>query len=118
MSFFDPNDPDTWGGSGSSNTAPTVTSGSSANFAENGTGTVYTAQASDGQGHTITWSLSGIDAGRFNIVSSTGVVTFKVAPDFEVPTDNGLNNVYNTPSPPPITVPRISRARRMLWPSP
>jgi hypothetical protein len=78
MSFFDPNDPDTWGGSGSSNTAPTVTSGSSANFAENGTGTVYTAQASDGQGHTITWSLSGIDAGRFNIVSSTGVVTFKV----------------------------------------
>ena len=29
------------------------------------------------------------------MVSATGVLTFKVAPNFEVPTDSGANNVYN-----------------------
>ena len=32
---------------------------------------------------TLTWSLSGTDAGDFNINSSTGGLTFKVVPDFE-----------------------------------
>ncbi|MBE4606384.1 hypothetical protein BOO28_01460 [Vibrio navarrensis] len=43
----------------------------------------------------ITYSLSGIDASLFNINSSSGVITFKTAPDYESPGDSGGNNVYN-----------------------
>ena len=41
------------------------------------------------------WTLSGDDAGDFNINSSTGALTFKAVPDFEAPADTGPNNVYN-----------------------
>ena len=41
-----------------------------------------------------TWSLEGDDAGDFSI-SSSGVLTFRSTPDFENPTDQGANNVYN-----------------------
>jgi hypothetical protein len=75
--------------------APVFTSGTSVNFAENGTGTVYDANATDADGNTITFSLSGTDAARFNINSSNGIVTFKAAPNYEAPTDSGANNVYN-----------------------
>src|SRR5439155_385226 len=34
------------------------------------------------------------DAGQFNIDSATGAVTFKVAPDFEAPTDANGDNAY------------------------
>ncbi len=44
----------------------------------------FTAVAKAGRSDlTITYSLSGTDASYFNIDSTTGVVTFKVAPDFE-----------------------------------
>jgi hypothetical protein len=36
-----------------------------------------------------------VDAGRFNINGTTGAVTFRTAPNFEVPTDTGADNVYN-----------------------
>ncbi|MCZ6901408.1 MAG: hypothetical protein O7C62_01220, partial [Rickettsia endosymbiont of Ixodes persulcatus] len=55
---------------------------------------VYTAVASDTGGSPI-YSLSGTDAALFNINASTGAVTFKTSPNFEAPTDNGANNVYN-----------------------
>ena len=79
------------------NEGPSVTSGITATFAENATGAVYTATGTDPEGTTLTWSLGGLDAGRFNIGAGTGVVTFKVAPDFEAPTDayNGAANVYD-----------------------
>jgi len=73
---------------------PTFSSGTSANFAENGTGTAYDADAT-GTG-TITYSFGGgTDDSLFNINSSTGVVTFKTAPNFEGASDNGTNNVYD-----------------------
>ncbi|MDD1428653.1 VCBS domain-containing protein, partial [Dolichospermum sp. ST_sed9] len=76
------------------NEAPVITSAATATFAENGTGTVYTATATDvDAGTTLTYSLSGTDANLFNI--NNGAVTFKTAPNFEVPTDNGTNNVYD-----------------------
>ena len=65
------------------NEGPSVSSGITATFAENATGAVYTATGTDPEGTTLTWSLGGLDAGRFNIGAGTGVVTFKVAPDFE-----------------------------------
>ncbi|MFM7561085.1 cadherin domain-containing protein, partial [Cylindrospermopsis raciborskii] len=71
------------------NEAPTITSSATANFAENGTGTAYTILATDPDtGTTLTYSLSGTDAALFNISSTTGVVTFNTAPDFEAPGDN------------------------------
>ena len=42
------------------------------------------------------WSLSGADAGKFNITDSGAMRTlsFKEAPDYESPGDSGGNNVY------------------------
>jgi predicted protein tyrosine phosphatase len=75
---------------------PVITSAATATFAENGTGTVYTVIATDADaGTTLTYSLSGTDANLFNINSSDGVVTFKDAPNFELPSDNGANNIYD-----------------------
>ena len=78
------------------NEAPVITSAATASFAENGTGTVYTAAATDvDAGTTLTYSLTGTDAAKFNIDATTGVVTFKSSPNYEAPTDVGANNVYN-----------------------
>ena len=57
-----------------------------ASFAENGTGTVYTAAATDPDaGTTLTYSISGADASLFNINATTGAVTFKSSPNYEAP---------------------------------
>jgi len=59
-------------------------------------GTVYTVAATDEDaGATLTYSLTGTDAARFNIDATTGAVTFKSSPNYEAPTDSGANNVYN-----------------------
>jgi hypothetical protein len=78
------------------NEAPSITSGSNANFAENGMGIVYTVTAADSDaGTTLNYSITGTDASLFNIDRLTGAIAFKSVPDFEYPTDNGANNVYN-----------------------
>ena len=78
------------------NEAPAVTSASTASFAENGTGTVYTATGSDPDaGTTLSYALTGTDAGLFTINASTGIVTFKAAPNFEAPADADANNTYD-----------------------
>ena len=61
------------------------------NFAENDTIPVTTVTAGAG----VAFSLSGVDAARFNLNATTGVLSFINAPDFEVPTDAGTNNVYD-----------------------
>jgi len=43
---------------------------------------------------TVTWRIGNGDANRFSINSSTGVLSFSSAPDFENPTDTDANNVY------------------------
>ena len=70
-----------------------------ASFAENGTGTVIDINANDGNGGAadagLTYSiLASADANEFNINASTGVLTFKTAPDFENPTDTDGDNEY------------------------
>ena len=78
------------------NEAPTITSAATASFAENGSGTVYTAAATDPDaGTTLTYSISGADAALFNINATTGAVTFKSSPNYEAPGDAGGNNVYD-----------------------
>ncbi|CUW39775.1 putative autotransporter outer membrane protein; type V secretion [Magnetospirillum sp. XM-1] len=78
------------------NEAPSFTSGTTANFAENGTGTVYTATSSDpDSGATASYSIvGGADQAKFSINSSSGVLTFQSAPNYENPTDSDTNNTY------------------------
>ena len=60
--------------------APAFSSASSATFAENGTGPVYTAAATpDVTGASMTYSISGgADSAQFSINSSSGVVWLQV----------------------------------------
>ena len=67
-------------------------------YRENGTSTIYTFRASDPQRETtITWSLTGTDAGDFAITrdsSGRGVLAFASPPDFESPADADRDNEY------------------------
>ena len=49
----------------------------------------YTASGASG---SIAWSLTGDDEGAFSI--SGGALAFSPAPNFEMPTDTGMDNVY------------------------
>ena len=78
-------------------TAPVITGpsggpGSSASaISVNENQTAVTTLTAD---KAVTWALvGGVDQSRFQ-VSSTGVITFNAAPDFEVPTDADTNNTY------------------------
>lgn len=79
------------------NTPPTFINGSAVSFTqpENQTA-IATLPATDiNTLSTLTYSIdSGADAALFNINTSTGTLSFKVAPDYDVPTDAGGNNVY------------------------
>ena len=76
--------------------APVFAGGATAtvSYAENATTAVTTVVATDADaGQAMTLALSGADAGLFSITPA-GVLTFNTAPDFEVPTDMGTDNVY------------------------
>ena len=77
-----------------SNSAPTITN-TTGNYSvpENQT-SAFTVTASDPDGDSLTFSISGTDSSLFTI-SSSGVVTFNAAPDYENPSDSGTNNVYD-----------------------
>ena len=71
----------------------------SVSFAENGTGNVTDVGANDGDGGAtdtgITYSLTSAgDNDLFNINATSGVITFKSAPDYENPGDSNHDNVY------------------------
>ena len=53
----------------------------------------FTVNATDPNGDTLTYSLSGDDSSLLSI-SNQGVVTFNTAPDFENPSDGDTDNVY------------------------
>ena len=74
--------------------APSIISAASANVTENSSGTIHTAAASDPEGNTLTYTISGIDAADFDIDSSSGALSFAQAPDFEIPTDADGDNTY------------------------
>ena len=50
--------------------------------------------ASDGDGDSLSYSLSGADAADFSI-DANGLLKFAASPSFLVPADSGTNNVYN-----------------------
>ena len=65
----------------------------SVRYAENGTDAVATYTAVGPESASTTWSLSGDDAGDFDI-SRSGVLTFSSSPDYAEPADADTNNVY------------------------
>ena len=72
---------------------PTITgSATPPDFPENSVRPVATYQATDPEGRTIAWDLSGTDRDAFNIAE--GVLTFATIPDFERPTDSNRDNEY------------------------
>lgn len=81
--------------------APVITSGgggaaAAVSVAEDQTAvTTFTATDEDVPS-TLTYSIvGGADAAKFHINTTTGALTFLVAPDFENPADAGSNNVYD-----------------------
>ncbi|MEQ1853509.1 MAG: cadherin repeat domain-containing protein, partial [Chthoniobacteraceae bacterium] len=82
------------------NDPPVITSNgggpnAAVNVAENTTA-VTTVTSTDVDGGAPTYTiLAGDDAVKFNIHPVTGALSFVVPPDFENPTDVGLDNVYN-----------------------
>ena len=59
-------------------------------YAENGMDAVRDFDSEDPEGAAIQWNVRGVDAADFEI-DSAGVLTFVNSPDYENPTDRGLN---------------------------
>ena len=74
------------------NQAPSI-SADSVSVLEGVEEAVIQVSASDPDGDSLSYELSGDDAGGFAI-SESGAVSFVEAPDFESPTDAGGDNVY------------------------
>ena len=62
--------------------SPTITSGSSFSATEGQTA-IGTVTATDADGDTVSYLLSGTDASSMSINSSSGVLAFNIAPDYE-----------------------------------
>ncbi|HEX6095152.1 MAG TPA: cadherin domain-containing protein [Thermoanaerobaculia bacterium] len=77
------------------NEGPAITSGNTASFDENATGTVLTVAATDPEGDTVTYAITGgADMADLSINATTGAVTFNASPNFEAPADSDTNNTY------------------------
>ena len=75
------------------NGAPTITNTTTSfSVLENQT-SAFTITATDPDQDSLSYSLTGDDEALFS-VSTSGVVTFKTAPDFEAPSDADTNNIY------------------------
>ena len=89
------------GGSGSSggarapaaNSAPTISNPGSLSVAEGETA-VTIVSASDSDGDSLTYSLTGSDSALFTI-SNEGVLEFRAAPSYNTLADGNQDNIYN-----------------------
>ena len=82
------------GSYGTANNAPRWSADSEAvEVTENSTEITLSATASDTDGDTLSYSVTGDDSDSFT-VSSSGALSFITAPDFESPQDSDTNNVY------------------------
>ena len=71
---------------------PELTGEAPEEYAENGTAAVATFRATDPEGKSITWDLTGADDADFSIEG--GVLRFVNSPDYEAPADENNNNIY------------------------
>ena len=80
------------------NHAPIITSEANVSVTENETFVIDIGSIEfdgDTESSGLTYSLTGgADQDLFSIVPTTGVLTFKVGPNFETPQDAGVDNVY------------------------
>ena len=73
--------------------SPTLTGQDSVSHAENSILPVTEYDATDPEKESLTWlPLAGTDHDDFSI--SNGILSFRTAPNYELPTDAGGNNVY------------------------
>ena len=90
------------------NTAPRITTAATQSVAENTPTTtpVVTFAADDDESNTITWALTGADAGDFTLNAASGALTLNALPNYETKrsyavtvtaTDNGTPNESSTP---------------------
>lgn len=75
------------------NRAPVFASAATLTIRENQSA-AFDADATDADGDTLTYALSGPDAARFSINPANGFVAFLTAPDFEAPGDANFDNRY------------------------
>lgn len=77
------------------NSGPIFSSTAQVSIEENSVGVIYTAQANDADGDSVTISISGgPDAGSVSLNASTGAVSFLIDLDFENPGDANGDNIY------------------------
>ena len=82
-------------GDPNANALPVIISAATFELLENAT-SVGTVAATDVDGDALTYAIAGgVDAANFSIDPSTGALSFNAAPDFEVPTDDGADNIYD-----------------------
>ena len=55
--------------------------------------TIGTYTATDDEGDSVTWAVTGTDAGHFSINSTSGELSFSIRPDFENPADLADSNM-------------------------
>ena len=83
------------------NEAPVIASDgggatASLSHAENSLAVTIVTAVDPDAGASLTYAIAGgADASRFTINAATGALAFVTTPDFEAPTDVGLNNVYD-----------------------
>ena len=68
--------------------------GKNAFYINEGDINVTTISATDIDGDKLTYGVLGTDVSQFNINSSTGLLSFKTAPDYENPKDSDKDNRY------------------------
>ena len=80
-----------WSDAGSAttatNVAPVFSSTTTDISVPENTTDVTTATATDADGDTVTYALSGADSAAFSLSTTSGELTFSTAPDYENPTD-------------------------------
>ena len=76
------------------NQPPSISSQNSASVQEGFTGTVLDVDATDPENDSITYSLTGVDAGDFSINAATGQIIFLTVPDFEFSADDDLDGIF------------------------
>ncbi len=77
------------------NDSPTITTLSSVNVVENNMFVIKIISSDPDKTDSATYSISGgADSSLFDINSSTGVLTFRSAPNYEKPSDTNIDNVY------------------------
>ena len=76
------------------NEAPAITSATTFSLAENGTAAALVSSTDPEVTPRSYAIVGGADAARFTIVAASGVLSFVAAPDYEVPADADMDNIY------------------------